>query len=568
MDTRVIVNLPQVPDLAQLPELAGADRIQPALRPGDPVDKEAPLSLVIPTFFNTELKRRSLRHLLRHVTDSRCVAEVVFVETDGEKHGFEDLAPLLHGLPVQVVASPPHNRAASRNAGANAARHDHLLFLDDDMVPHHWRTIDVILSHLLVEGFDCALFPRRQYVRFPLLFDDWHLDRTVQHWREGGLEEDPFLWDPIRHGSRDLPMVFCFPGCFTLIKRDAYQRLGGFDEQFVGWGFEDTDFALRAVRDLRVLNLFRKSHPFLHIDHPVSPYKSEEHENNSRKYFASPTSIDLHQFCRSVYQGRDYIEPGQSLAARDVHLLPFRQLQARGVPVSPETMHDWAGSVAQRLLSRFSHPVPDFILLHGSRASERHRPDSDYDVLMLYRGLVQDFFGTRQDPRVEIECASRRVFQQLAEEPWLYDSRGVLDLAKIAQARLLVGDEKAWLEWKTDLLRSAVSNGRAFWLVLAVGLHLSRDKIGPLWDRYQIGLSQLLNVTDNDGDTALLASLKSLTDLAVEALSRDRPDWREQMKRHAPVFPLQIPEVWSALHHLQATWDGTPHFRRRARTRA
>jgi GT2 family glycosyltransferase len=49
-------------------------------------------------------------------------------------------------------------------------------------------------------------------------------------------------WD--RGSERAVPVV---TGCFFLIRRDHWERLGGFDEQFFMYG-EETDLCMRAAR--------------------------------------------------------------------------------------------------------------------------------------------------------------------------------------------------------------------------------------------------------------------------------------------------------------------------------
>jgi len=42
------------------------------------------------------------------------------------------------------------------------------------------------------------------------------------------------------------------PGGCTMISREAFNKMGGYDERFIGWGFEDTDFRDRSKKVNRV----------------------------------------------------------------------------------------------------------------------------------------------------------------------------------------------------------------------------------------------------------------------------------------------------------------------------
>jgi hypothetical protein len=553
MDTRVILNRPRIQDLASIPELDGVAAGTPELKAAGPAVHRAEISLIVPTFFNQELKRASLELVLANIERSACVAEVILVCSDGEHRQFEELRSLLGTVPLRVVEAPPHQRGRSRNIGAEAASKPWLLFLDDDMILRDWRLVDVILSEAMAGEFEAALFPRRHYARFPLLYDCACLEENLGLWRSGG--QSAFLFDPLQEGTGDLPMIFCFPGCFMLIREGAFQKIGGFSEEFLGWGFEDTHFALKAIRGLRVLNLFRKSEPLLHVDHPVSPYKSEEHQENWKKFYGSPGAVDIHRFCRTVFAGENFVQAASAILGREIHIRPLEALRRKGVPLDPVEAFPWICGVADSLMERFSSPVPEFGILHGSQATGRSRIDSDYDVLLLYRGAVQDFFVSRTEPRVETECASLQTFATLAEQPCLYDHRAVLELAKIAQGKLLFGNVRRWEHWKSGVLQSAVKEGVCFWLVMGIGLNLAAEKHGLLVRRYFRSLEQIASAA---GLTLLAHSntLHAHSVYARAALDDLLPHWREAVADNRKVFPLQVPEVWQALHWLAKAKTG------------
>src|SRR6185436_1077646 len=119
MDGRVLINHSFGPSLTDIPELADwvPDPSAP-IHSGGAVEALEPVSLIIPTFFNAELKRRSLRHLLAGLDQCDSGREVILVSSDGEKQDFSDLQARAGRRPIRVVESDPHNRGKSRNAGA------------------------------------------------------------------------------------------------------------------------------------------------------------------------------------------------------------------------------------------------------------------------------------------------------------------------------------------------------------------------------------------------------------------------------------------------------------------
>ena len=557
MDGRVLINQAHGQLRGPLAELAGWTPTAPRFHGHGPVGALEPVSLIIPTFFNAELKRRSLRYLLAGLEQCHSVQEIILVSSDGEPQDFSDLKPLVGARPIRVVESDPHNRGQSRNIGAAAATTPNLLFLDDDMLLRDWRTVDVLLSQLLAGGQDAAMFPRRHYAKFPLLFDSFTLQQVIDLWRaHGRAEGSPFLYDPLLEGARDLPMLFCFPGCFMLMRRAAYEKLHGFTEEYVGWGFEDTDFGVRAVRELKVLNLFRTGEPLLHLDHPVSPYKSDEHNVNFKKFYASAERPDVHLFCRHIFHGHDFV-PGDEAPFDNerVWTAPLHQIVKHGVPLEVAQVEAGWRRVARRRQQRHLGPLPRFIALHGSRADGTARADDDFDVLGLYDGEVQEFLVARGAARVEIECADQRRFEHVAAHPAIHSFTGPMELAKVARARLLWGDATAWREWSASLLQTAMEQGWCYWLVLGLGLRRHAAKYGPVADRYFRCLGKLRAhaiaeqqfLINGEGDFTDEAALALA---ARDALGKFCPDWRERLREGEAVFELQVPEVWTALHHL------------------
>jgi hypothetical protein len=57
-------------------------------------------------------------------------------------------------------------------------------------------------------------------------------------------------------------------GACMWITRDAFDRVGGMDERYVGWGGEDDDLVARLELHAPVR---RFTDPFLHLDHPRPP---------------------------------------------------------------------------------------------------------------------------------------------------------------------------------------------------------------------------------------------------------------------------------------------------------
>lgn len=107
------------------------------------------------------------------------------------------------------------NRAASRNAAVELATTNEVIVADADTVPADIETVHravVLAQHAMV-------FPFRDYI-------------CVE---AGDLSHSRVKW--VKNDS---------PGGMFAINRAAYRALGGQDERFTGWGFEDDAFLLVA----------------------------------------------------------------------------------------------------------------------------------------------------------------------------------------------------------------------------------------------------------------------------------------------------------------------------------
>lgn len=127
--------------------------------------------------------------------------------------------------------------AAARNLGARQASGEYLLFLDVDCIPRR-NLIATMISAL--EQHDALICAEPRYLG-PL---DRHLD-----------DDEQMLTAALPHPARSFPAAGLQsesnPGLFWSlafgIRRRSFVELGGFDEQFVGYGAEDTDFGFRAA---------------------------------------------------------------------------------------------------------------------------------------------------------------------------------------------------------------------------------------------------------------------------------------------------------------------------------
>ncbi len=198
--------------------------------------------IVIPCYNYGRFVRSAVRSALAQV-DAR--VEIVVVD-DGSNDGTSAAAcDACRGERVTVMHQKNAGLSAARNRGAAGAATEYLVFLDaDDLLePTFVRELAAVLPARGHAGFDPAISHAYCQQRWIGLTEGvWHVP----------------AWDPL------LIMATNIHGPTTLIRREAFEAVGGFDET-MRQGYEDWDLwlkfaerSMRAVRVARPLYVWRR----------------------------------------------------------------------------------------------------------------------------------------------------------------------------------------------------------------------------------------------------------------------------------------------------------------------
>jgi GT2 family glycosyltransferase len=192
------------------------------------------ISVVIPTYQRCASVRRTLEALARQ-TIAATEYEVI-VPIDGSDDGTKEMIESFQA-PYRLRAAWQTNRgrAAARNAGIRMTTGRLVVFLDDDMEP----VPGFLLAHL-----EAHPPGSRRAVVGPVPIPDDSASPPIVHYRRRSTNA---LLDRLARPGYQLGFRDVYTGNLSL-SRDLLDEVGGFDESFTLYGYEDYELALRLVQ--------------------------------------------------------------------------------------------------------------------------------------------------------------------------------------------------------------------------------------------------------------------------------------------------------------------------------
>lgn len=204
--------------------------------------KDLSASVIIPTYGRPVRLLRLLERLLVQET-SNYTYEVIIVD-DGSPEPVE--SALKHfgrnpAIPLRLIRKANEGPAVARNYGAQGARGEYLIFVDDDMLVGS----DFVKGHLAIQfEFGPALVNCRfdwQVDAWPEPFQRWYRKRTAE-WTKRRCSDS----GKVAEGVYEIPPALATTANLS-VRRADFERAGGFDAGYP-FGCEDQDFGLRMER--------------------------------------------------------------------------------------------------------------------------------------------------------------------------------------------------------------------------------------------------------------------------------------------------------------------------------
>ncbi|NDI36770.1 glycosyltransferase family 2 protein [Chengkuizengella sediminis] len=210
-------------------------------------------SVIMPVYNVRNLLKACLLTFKHQVLEHEDSFEVIVIDdgsTDGTAEVVSSMALNYESKYIYIPRSEHSSRSAARNKGIEAANGDVILFIDGDhLVPPNYIN-EHLRFHKAYDNF--AIIGFRQFLS--------EGDTQVEKLAEGFSEE---MYPPIKKIDERFQIIgqfsenfsnlsfawYLFWTCNTSVKRNMVEKIGGFDEDFIYWGLEDSEFGYRLYKE-------------------------------------------------------------------------------------------------------------------------------------------------------------------------------------------------------------------------------------------------------------------------------------------------------------------------------
>lgn len=247
------------------------------------------ISLII-TVYNWP---EALERCLSALNEQSCHNFEVIIADDGSgsaiKQLINTLKPSLHFPITHCWQTDLGFRAArARNLAARIAKAPYLLFMDSDCI----APIDFISRHIALA--EQGYFVPGNRILLNQAFTESVLrdKKSISHWRyrdarhaakKGDINRSfPALTLPLG------PLRKCFPRqwkgaktCNLGIWKADFDAIGGFDDSFIGWGYEDSDLVIRLIKQGIKRKSGKHAVPVYHLWHKEND-RTDEPQNKEK----------------------------------------------------------------------------------------------------------------------------------------------------------------------------------------------------------------------------------------------------------------------------------------------
>jgi len=155
--------------------------------------------------------------------------EVIVVDSSSSDETGNILEKMAKQIPLVSARIPNRGKAGARNEGMRIAKADLILITDADIIPH---------PNLLKAHVDA-----HQKTTEATVYEGLEYNMKILHWPPEPQYLYPTLKRQFKTGKK-LHWGYCLTGNLSF-SRQVLEKLGDFDTDFVGYGFEDLEWGYR-----------------------------------------------------------------------------------------------------------------------------------------------------------------------------------------------------------------------------------------------------------------------------------------------------------------------------------
>lgn len=244
------------------------------------------VSLIVSTYNQPE----ALHAILQRITAGTIRPEELLIADDGSG---EDTAQLIekwqNDFPGQLQHVWQEDRGFRKtrilNIAIAAARGDYVIFLDGDCLPDRRFVVD----HVLLAEKNAFVQGRRAFIPQAHVAEAIRYHGNLQLWAFTGKLSGRFkaLRWPIPIVRRDRGQRGLI-GCNLGIWREDLLAVNGFDQDYEGWGMEDSDLCTRLYHLGRLRKMVYGRAQIFHLNHPEQP---KQHVSKSMDRLAETIAL-------------------------------------------------------------------------------------------------------------------------------------------------------------------------------------------------------------------------------------------------------------------------------------
>jgi GT2 family glycosyltransferase len=240
------------------------------------------IDVVISTRDNIRTKNFSLFFAVRALLFQQPLSVNITIADNGSSDNTAKALRSAFGQKVGLIdtSTCSGNIGASRNLAASCGQAKYILFLDDDMI---LNGSDILHKSLDVASrVDFACGARRLWAPFnwaQLIRSDDPINKLLSTLRHTAFE--PLTVN--RLSGKNILDHRSYLANYGIISREVFLEVGGFDESYSGWGYQDTDLMYRLCLKGFSYEIFSNHEiEVFHLSHQVD--KGTMYQVNRQRY--------------------------------------------------------------------------------------------------------------------------------------------------------------------------------------------------------------------------------------------------------------------------------------------